>query len=100
MKFEELLNNDILLDEFIMEAESNLQTPPRDLTDEIMCKIAEHNKEDERETRQRKRIFAIASFVSAACILLMSGFGVFEYMSKNISFSADELVKLVGTIFK
>ena len=93
------LNNEELL-ALMNECERDLQAPPRDFTAGIMQKIAVSDREKQREIRSRRRMFAVASFASAAAIMLMSGLGIFQNILTALPVHTETMFNFIHTIFK
>ncbi|MDR1892611.1 MAG: hypothetical protein LBQ48_06350 [Oscillospiraceae bacterium] len=82
------------------EAENDLKTPARDLTEPAMRKIARIEREKTREIISRRRIFAAASFASAAVILLGWSLGIFERIMAELPQNTETMYKLIHTLFQ
>jgi len=97
MKYKDCLTDDLALQRLIEEAERDLQTPSRDVAADVMRAIREKERKEKNTLR---RIYACACFASAACLALMSGFGVFSDVLRILSAPANGFTELVKVIFK
>ncbi len=91
-----LLTDDEALRAFIAEQEAQLLTPARDLAPDILRQLAAQR--DRREWSIRSRLLAVSCFAAAACVLCLTGFGLFQNIFAFLTSSASEVSRLIETL--